>query len=68
MGRPGLEPGANRLKAEYSTIELVTLYKNFSNKKNFCKKLSFIKSKKYKTKFLSYKFKLQKNLKFLQQI
>ncbi len=25
MGDPGLEPGANRLKAEYSTIELVTL-------------------------------------------
>jgi hypothetical protein len=25
MGHPGLEPGANRLKAEYSTIELVTL-------------------------------------------
>lgn len=26
MGHPGLEPGANRLKAEYSTIELVTLW------------------------------------------
>ena len=25
MGYPGLEPGTNRLKAEYSTIELVTL-------------------------------------------
>jgi hypothetical protein len=25
MGRPGLEPGTNRLKAEYSTIELATL-------------------------------------------
>jgi hypothetical protein len=24
MGHPGLEPGTNRLKAEYSTIELVT--------------------------------------------
>ncbi len=24
MGRPGLEPGTNRLKAEYSTIELAT--------------------------------------------
>ncbi len=24
MGNPGLEPGTNRLKAEYSTIELVT--------------------------------------------
>lgn len=24
MGGPGLEPGANRLKAEYSTIELAT--------------------------------------------
>ena len=27
MGHPGLEPGTNRLKAEYSAIELVTLYK-----------------------------------------
>jgi hypothetical protein len=26
MGGPGLEPGAYRLKAEYSTIELATLY------------------------------------------
>ena len=25
MGYPGFEPGTNRLKAEYSTIELVTL-------------------------------------------
>ena len=25
MGYPGLEPGTNRLKAEYSTIELATL-------------------------------------------
>ncbi len=25
MGCPGLEPGTNRLKAEYSTIELATL-------------------------------------------
>ena len=25
MGYPGFEPGACRLKAEYSTIELVTL-------------------------------------------
>ena len=24
MGRPGFEPGANRLKAEYSTVELAT--------------------------------------------
>jgi hypothetical protein len=24
LGYPGLEPGTNRLKAEYSTIELVT--------------------------------------------
>ncbi len=24
MGRPGLEPGTIRLKAEYSTIELAT--------------------------------------------
>ena len=34
MGYPGLEPGTNRLKAEYSTIELATLiyidYKAFS--------------------------------------
>ncbi len=28
MGHPGLEPGTNRLKAEYSTIELVTLKRN----------------------------------------
>lgn len=26
MGYPGLEPGTNRLKADYSTIELITLY------------------------------------------
>jgi hypothetical protein len=25
LGHPGLEPGTIRLKAEYSTIELVTL-------------------------------------------
>ncbi len=25
MGHPGFEPGTNRLKAEYSTVELVTL-------------------------------------------
>lgn len=25
MGYPGFEPGTNRLKAEYSTVELVTL-------------------------------------------
>ncbi len=25
MGRPGFEPGTNRLKAEYSTVELATL-------------------------------------------
>ncbi len=24
MGRPGFEPGTNRLKAEYSTVELTT--------------------------------------------
>ena len=29
MGHPGLEPGTNRLKAEYSTIELVTLQKQY---------------------------------------
>ncbi len=27
MGRPGFEPGTNRLKAEYSTVELATLNK-----------------------------------------
>ena len=26
MGCPGIEPGTNRLKAEYSTIELATLF------------------------------------------
>ncbi len=26
MGRPGFEPGTNRLKAEYSTVELATHY------------------------------------------
>ncbi len=26
MGRPGFEPGTNRLKAEYSTVELATRY------------------------------------------
>ncbi len=25
MGCPGFEPGTNRLKAEYSTVELATL-------------------------------------------
>ncbi len=43
MGRPGLEPGANRLKAEYSTIELATptkwcfrctVYKDNTNNRN----------------------------------
>lgn len=29
MGYPGLEPGTCRLKAEYSTIELVTQFKFF---------------------------------------
>ncbi len=24
MGRPGFEPGTNRLKAEYSTVELAS--------------------------------------------
>ncbi len=28
MGRPGFEPGTNRLKAEYSTVELATLSLN----------------------------------------
>lgn len=28
MGYPGFEPGTNRLKAEYSTIELVALNKD----------------------------------------
>ena len=35
MGRPGLEPGTNRLKAEYSTIELATLVSYFSNLTQF---------------------------------
>ena len=26
MGCPGIEPGTNRLKAEYSTIELAALH------------------------------------------
>lgn len=31
MGRPGFEPGTNRLKAEYSTVELATLIDVESN-------------------------------------
>jgi hypothetical protein len=31
MGRPGFEPGTNRLKAEYSTVELATRLFNFRN-------------------------------------
>nr|ARU77496.1 hypothetical protein BW920_0016 [Auxenochlorella protothecoides] len=31
MGYPGFEPGACRLKAEYSTIELVTLISIYFN-------------------------------------
>jgi hypothetical protein len=35
MGGPGFEPGTNRLKAEYSTVELATLllfcFSNFIN-------------------------------------
>lgn len=34
MSNPGLEPGTNRLKAEYSTIELVTQYNMFQKKNN----------------------------------
>ena len=41
MDRPGFEPGTNRLKAEYSTIELAILFKlhkdiilNLNNKNN----------------------------------
>ncbi len=30
MGRPGFEPGTNRLKAEYSTVELATLAFRFA--------------------------------------
>ncbi len=30
MGRPGFEPGTNRLKAEYSTVELATLKGEFN--------------------------------------
>ena len=29
MGCPGIEPGTNRLKAEYSTIELAVLSKSY---------------------------------------
>jgi hypothetical protein len=32
MGHPGLEPGTNRLKAEYSTIELVTREARFAHR------------------------------------
>jgi hypothetical protein len=32
MGHPGLEPGTNRLKAEYSTIELVTREQRFARR------------------------------------
>jgi hypothetical protein len=32
MGHPGLEPGTNRLKAEYSTIELVTRGARFAHR------------------------------------
>jgi hypothetical protein len=32
MGCPGLEPGTNRLKAEYSTIELATLTYGYGHK------------------------------------
>ena len=39
MGHPGLEPGTNRLKAEYSTIELVTLHKGILREdKKICNK------------------------------
>lgn len=31
MGRPGFEPGTDRLKAEYSTVELATLVVFFDN-------------------------------------
>ncbi len=31
MGRPGFEPGTNRLKAEYSTVELATRLFSFRN-------------------------------------
>lgn len=30
MGRPGFEPGTNRLKAECSTVELATLLLQFA--------------------------------------
>ncbi len=53
LGYPGLEPGTNRLKAEYSTIELVTLVYILLLKFLFCKKI-FLQKRN---------FKLQKNLK-----
>jgi hypothetical protein len=31
LGYPGLEPGTNRLKAEYSTIELATHFSFYFN-------------------------------------
>ena len=34
MGYLGFEPRTTRLKADYSTIELVTLYVNNNNKLN----------------------------------
>jgi hypothetical protein len=32
MGRPGFEPGTNRLKAEYSTVELATLIFSYTKR------------------------------------
>ncbi len=39
MGCPGFEPGTNRLKAEYSTVELATL---FLQSMIYCKVLTFV--------------------------
>ena len=51
MGHLGLEPRTIRLKAEYSTIELVTLFSFLSIQKNnlvYYKKLFFLSTFKIK--------------------
>jgi hypothetical protein len=35
MGRPGFEPGTNRLKAEYSTVELATRFSCFLQPRHY---------------------------------
>ena len=55
MGDPGLEPGAYQLKAEYSTVELVTLpIYNIIKKSIFCK-MSVLKDewKPFKENFMN---------------